>query len=70
MAVRIVDAVGSSPRSWDAAIADAVRSAKEEAPGAIAFEVARLWADLDAARKIRRYRASVKIAYRQEIGRP
>jgi len=62
--------VGSSARSWDAAVTDAVRGAKGEAPEPIAVEVGRLWADLDGKSAIRRYRASVKIAYRQTLTPP
>ena len=69
-AVRIVDAVGSSTRSWDAAVVDAVRGAKDDAPDPIAVEVGRLWADLDEKSAIRLYRASVKIAYRQALRAP
>lgn len=68
--VRIVEAVGSSPRSWDAAVTDAVRGAKAEAPDPIAVEVGRLWADLGGTTAIRLYRASVKIAYRQPLSAP
>jgi hypothetical protein len=38
-------------------------------PEPIAVEVVRLWADLDADRKLRTYRATVKIAYRQRMAR-
>ncbi len=69
-AVRILEAVGSSTRSWDAAVTDAVRSAKDDAPDPIAVEVGRLWADLDPDRRIRRYRAAVKVAYRQRVTAP
>jgi flavin-binding protein dodecin len=62
--------VGASTRSWDAAVTDAVRGAKKDAPDPIAVEVGRLWADLDAKQAIRRYRASVRIAYRQAIAVP
>lgn len=62
--------MGSSPRSWDAAVADAVRGAKAEAPDPIAVEVGRLWADLDAKRAISLFRASVKIAYRERLIAP
>jgi len=67
--VRLVESVGSSTRSWSAAVTDAVRNA-EDAPAAIAVEVFRLWADLDARQRIRRYRAAVKVAYRQELAPP
>lgn len=49
---------------------DAVGGAKDEAPEPIAVEVARLWADLDGGKRIRRYRAAVKIAYRQRLVAP
>lgn len=61
--MRVVEATGSSPRSWDAAVADAVRGAKDDAPAPIAVEVVRLWADLDARKRLRTYRAAVKVAY-------
>ena len=66
-AVRITEATGSSPRSWDAAVTDAVRGAKEAAPKPIAVEVVRLWADLGPRQRIGAYRAAVKIAYRQPL---
>lgn len=69
-AVRIVDAVGSSAKGWEAAVTDAVRGAKSDAPRPIAVEVGRLWADLDGKSAMRLYRASVKIAYRQELRAP
>lgn len=68
--MRTIEAVGSSTRSWDAAVADAVRGAKDDAPDPIAVEVGRLWADLDPRQRIRRYRAAVKIAYRQALAAP
>ncbi|MBI2983884.1 MAG: dodecin domain-containing protein, partial [Chloroflexi bacterium] len=66
----IVDAVGSSTTGWDAAVIDAVRGAKSDAPDPIAVEVGRLWADLGPKTAIRLYRASVKIAYRQSLRAP
>ena len=65
--MRIVEAVGSSSRGWDAAIADAVRGARDEAPRPIGVEVTRMWADLAGGSRLRRYRAAVKIAYRQAL---
>lgn len=47
-----------------------MRAAKADAPDPIAVEVARLWADLGAKGAIRRYRASVKIAYREALRPP
>ncbi len=46
----------------------AVRSVREEAPAPLGVEVSRLWADLDGA-KLARFHASVKIAYRQQLGK-
>ena len=60
--VRLVEATGDSRRSWDAAVAAAVRSAKIEDP--IGVEVGRLWAELDGG-KLTRFHATVKVAYRQ-----
>ena len=44
-----------------------MRGAKDDAPEPIAVEVVRLWADLGARRRLGRYRAQVKIAYRQAL---
>jgi flavin-binding protein dodecin len=68
--VRIAEAVGSSTTSWDAAVVEAVRGAKDDAPAPIAVEVVRLWADLGARRSLGRYHAAVKIAYRQSVVPP
>jgi flavin-binding protein dodecin len=66
-AVRVAEATGTSARSWDAAVTDAVKSAKDDAPDPIAVEVVRLWADLDPKGRLKTYRASVKVAYRQRV---
>ncbi|MGH2378532.1 MAG: dodecin domain-containing protein [Candidatus Limnocylindria bacterium] len=66
--VRVAEATGSSARSWDAAVTDAVREAKE-AKDPIAVEVVRLWADLGPRGRLRTYRANVKVAYRQSVAR-
>jgi flavin-binding protein dodecin len=63
--VRLVEATGSSKRSWDAAIAAAVKAADVTTP--IGVEVGRLWADLGAGRRLRDYHATVKVAYRQAL---
>lgn len=65
--VRVVEAVGSSGRSWDGAVTDAVGNASEDAAEPIGVEVVRLWADLDGRKRLRTYRAAVKVAYRQPI---
>jgi hypothetical protein len=48
-------------------VTDAVRSAKDDAPAPIAVEVVRLWADLDQKGRLKTYRATVKVAYRQRV---
>jgi flavin-binding protein dodecin len=60
--VRLVEATGTSSKSWDAAVLAAVRAAKVKAP--LGVEIGRLWAELDGSR-LSRYHASVKIAYQQ-----
>jgi len=65
----VVEAAGSSTRSWAAAVTAAVRGAKDEAPSPIAVEVVRLWGDLAGGGRIARYRASVRIAYREGLRR-
>lgn len=68
--VRIAESTGSSGRSWDAAVVDAVKAAGEEAARPIGVEVVRLWADLDARKRLRTYRATVRVAYRQALAAP
>ena len=65
--VRVAEATGSSARGWEQAVTDAVKSSDVAAP--IGVEVLRLWADWDG-RKLSRYRAIVKIAYRQPMRAP
>lgn len=48
---------------------DAVKGARGDVPEPTAVEVVRLWADLDAKGALRRYRATVKLAYRQRVVR-
>ena len=60
--VRITEATGESPRSWDSAVAAAVKAAEVNEP--VGVEVARLWAELDGDR-LSRYHAAVKVAYRE-----
>lgn len=67
--IRLADAVGVSPDSWEAAVADAVRSIRREVPRPIGVEISRQWADLEAGRIIA-YRVSVRVAYRQEARSP
>jgi flavin-binding protein dodecin len=60
--VRLVEAIGTSKKSWDAAVLAAVKAARVKAP--IGVEIGRLWAEVDGSR-LSRYHASVKIAYQQ-----
>ena len=46
---------------------DAVKEVKDDAPDPIAVEVVRLWADLGPKGRLKTYRASVKVAYRQRV---
>lgn len=62
--VRVTEAGGSSARGWEAAVAAAVRASAVEQP--IGVEVSRLWAEWDG-RKLSRYHATVKVAYRQSL---
>jgi len=65
--VRVTESTGSSTRGWDQAVTDAVKSSDVASP--IGVEVLRLWADWDG-RKLSRYRATVKVAYRQQVRAP
>jgi len=62
--VRVTEATGESPRSWDSAVAAAVKAAEVREP--VGVEVARMWADWDG-RRLSRYRVTVKVAYRQQL---
>lgn len=48
---------------------DAVKAAKDDAPDPIAVEVVRLWADVDPRGRLKTYRATVKVAYRQRVAK-
>jgi flavin-binding protein dodecin len=60
--VRLVEATGTSTKSWDAAVLAAVKASKVKTP--VGVEVGRLWAELDGP-ELSRYHASVKVAYRE-----
>ena len=62
--VRVVDANGDSPRSWDAAVIAAVKGSEVRRP--IGVEVTRMWAKWDGERPSR-YHVTVRIAYRQTL---
>lgn len=65
--VRITEATGVSPRSWDSAVAAAVKAS--DAKDIVGAEVLRLWAEWDG-KKLSRYHATVKVAYRQKLKAP
>ena len=65
--VRITEVSGESPRSWDAAVGAAAKAA--EAKEIVGVEVLRLWAEWDG-KKLSRYHATVKVAYRQKLKSP
>ena len=65
--VRITEATGESPRSWDSALAAAVKAS--EAKDVVGVEVLRLWAEWDG-KKLSRYHATAKVAYRQKLKSP
>jgi len=67
--VRLLDATGSSPDGWEAAVVDAVRSVRKEVRAPIGVEVSRQWADLEAGRVVT-YRVAVRVAYRQALKAP
>lgn len=62
--VRTTEATGESARGWEAAVAAAVKAAA--VANTTGVEVVRLWADWDG-RKLSRYHATVKVAYRQAL---
>lgn len=66
--MRVSDASGSSPTSFEEAVADAVRSVRREVRAPVGVEVVRMWADLDGG-AVATYRVSVRVAYR-ETARP
>ncbi len=67
--VRMHEASGSSTKGWDAAVLDAIARARSELAGeVIGFEVVRL-AGKASARRIRSYRATVRVAYRDTVKR-
>jgi flavin-binding protein dodecin len=65
--VRVTEATGESPRGWEAAVAAAVKASDTRDP--IGVEVSRLWAEWDG-RRLSRYHATVKVAYRQSLKPP
>lgn len=62
--VRLTEANGDSPKSWDAAIATAVKASDVKEP--LGVEVSRMWAQWSRG-KLSRYHVTVKVAYRQTL---
>ena len=62
--VRVVDASGDSPKSWDAAVVAAVKGSDVRQP--VGVEVTRMWAKWDGD-KPSRYHVTVRVAYRQRL---
>ena len=62
--VRLTEATGESLRSWDGAVAAAVKASELKDP--IGVEISRMWAEW-GGRKLSRYHVTVKIAYRQAL---
>lgn len=62
--IRVTEATGDSPKSWDAAVVAAVRSSDVRQP--VGVEVVRMWAKWDGG-KPSRYHVTVKVAYRQGL---
>jgi flavin-binding protein dodecin len=62
--VRVVEAAGDSPKSWDAAVIAAVNKSDVRRP--VGVEIMRMWAAWDGT-KPSRYHVTVKIAYRQSL---
>ncbi|HYR93620.1 MAG TPA: dodecin domain-containing protein [Methylomirabilota bacterium] len=64
LVVRVTEANGDSPKSWDAAIAAAVKASDVKAP--LGVEVSRMWAEWGSGR-LSRYHVTVRVAYRQTL---
>jgi flavin-binding protein dodecin len=62
--VRLTEVSGDSPKSWDAAIAAAVKASEVRDP--LGVEVSRMWAEWSRG-KLSRYHVTVKVAYRQTL---
>lgn len=67
--VRLHEAHGSSRRGWEAAVAAAVRSARDEVPAPIAVEVDRQWAEVKGGAPSL-FHVTVRIAYEQALVPP
>ena len=65
--IRLTEATGASSRGWEAAVAAAVKGSDVKDP--VGVEVSRMWAEWDG-RRLSRYHATVKVAYRQSLKSP
>jgi len=63
----VSEATGASSRSWEDAVAAAVRASDVKSP--VAVEVSRLWAEVERG-TLSRFHATVKVAYRQALKPP
>ncbi len=62
--VRLTEATGISPRSWDAAVVAAVKASEVKDP--VGVEISRMWAEY-ARGRLTRYHVTVRVAYRQAL---
>ena len=67
--VRLHETTGVAKAGWDAALKDAVKTARAEVGEPIAVEISRQWADL-SLRGIASYHVAVKVAYREPLAPP
>jgi len=65
--VRVADAAGDSPKSWEAAVIAAVNASEVRQP--VGVEIVRMWAKWDGDRPSR-YHVTVRVAYRQSLRPP
>ncbi len=62
--LRLTEVTGDSTRSWDAAVAAAVKASEVSDP--VGVEISRMWAEWNG-RKLSRFHVTVKVAYRQSL---
>jgi flavin-binding protein dodecin len=62
--VRLTEVTGASSRSWDAAVAVAVKASEVKDP--VGVEISRMWAEW-ARGRLSRYHVTVRVAYRQTL---
>lgn len=69
LVIRVHELTGSSRASWDAAVRDAIAQGRKEHKDVVSVEVVRLSGEVVQGR-IRAYRATVRLAYRQPVSPP